>query len=96
MGLLISQFQGGVDQGYYYKILDSGVEVTPVTVNGYHGYWISGPPHFFFYVDPSGKIVDDTHRVVGDTLIWADGDITYRLESQLGMEEAIRLAESLR
>lgn len=95
IGLLISQFRGDVDRGYYTKTLDTDAQLTPVTVDGSPGYWISGPPHFFFYVDPSGRTVDDVHRVVGDTLIWSDGDVTYRLESQLGMEEAIRLAESL-
>jgi hypothetical protein len=95
VGLLISQFRGTVDEGYYSKTLDSGALVAPVTVDGNQGYWISGPPHFFFYVDPSGRMIDDTHRLVGDTLIWSDGDVSYRLESQLGMEEAIRLAESL-
>ena len=67
-----------------------------MTVNGGRGFWISGPQHFFYYVDPSGAIVEDSRRSVGDTLIWTDGDVTYRLESRLGMEEAIRLAESLR
>ena len=96
VGLLLSEFRGHVDDGYYQKTLDSSAQVTPVTVNGHAGYWISGAPHFFYYVDPSGKAVDDSHRIVGDTLIWADGDLTYRLESQLPMEAAIRLAESLR
>jgi len=96
VGLLLSEFRGHVDDGYYQKTLDSSAQVTPVTVNGHAGYWISGAPHFFYYVDPSGKAVDDSHRIVGDTLIWADGAVTYRLESQLPMEEAIRLAESLR
>lgn len=96
VGLLLSEFRGHVDDGYYQKTLDSSAQVTPVTVNGHAGYWISGAPHFFYYVDPSGKAVDDSHRIVGDTLIWADGDVTYRLESQLPMEAAIRLAESLR
>jgi len=96
VGLLLSQFRGSVNQGIYDKYLDSDAELTPVTVNGNRGYWISGPPHFFAYVDPSGRVVEDTRRVVGDTLIWADGDITYRLEALIGMDEAIRLAESLR
>lgn len=95
IGLLISEFRGTVDRGYYTKTLDTDARLTPVTVDGNRGYWISGPPHFFFYVDPSGRIVDDVHRIVGDTLIWSDGDVTYRMESQLGMEDAIRLAESL-
>ena len=44
-----------VDDGYYQKTLYSSAQVTPVTVNGHSGYWISGAPHFFYYVDPSGK-----------------------------------------
>ena len=96
VGLLISEFRGEVTQGIYDKYLDSDAQLTPVTVNGNRGYWISGPPHFFAYVDPNGRVVEDSRRVVGDTLIWADGDVTYRLESRVGMEEAIRLAESLR
>jgi hypothetical protein len=96
VGLLLSEFRGTVDEGYYQKTLESETQVVPVTVNGDRGYWIGGPPHFFYYVDPTGRAVDDTHRSVGNTLIWSDGDVTYRLESQLGMDEAIRLAESLR
>ena len=84
VGLLLSEFRGHVDDGYYQKTLSSSAQVTPVTVSGHSGYWISGAPHFFYYVDPSGKAVDDSHRIVGDTLIWADGDVTYRLESRLG------------
>ena len=53
-------------------------------------------PHFFYYVDPTNQVVDDTHRTVGDTLIWNDGEVTYRIESQLDMDDAIRIAESLR
>jgi hypothetical protein len=96
VGLLVSEFRGHIDDGYFQKTLDSDAQVMPITVNGDRGYWISGPPHFFYFVDPSGKPVDDSHRIVGDTLIWTDGDVTYRLESRLPMEQAIRLAESLR
>ena len=95
IGLLISEFEGRVDPGIYTKILDSGAKLTRVTVDGSPGYWISGPQHFFYYIDPEGNAVEDTHRQVGDTLIWTTGDVTYRLESSLDMEAAIRLAESL-
>jgi hypothetical protein len=95
IGLLISEFQGHVETGYYEKVLGSGTKLTPVTVNGSRGYWIDGDPHFFYYVDSNDEFVDDTHREVGDTLIWSTGEVTYRLESGLDMDEAIRLAESL-
>jgi len=96
VGLLISEFEGHVDPGIYTKILDSGAKLTRVTVDGSPGYWISGAQHFFYYIDPDGQSVEDTHRQVGDTLIWTTGDVTYRLESSLGMDAAISLAESLR
>ncbi len=96
IGLLISEFEGRVDPGFYNKIIDSGSRLTRVTVDGSQGWWISGAPHFFYYIDPEGNAVEDTHRQVGDTLIWSTGDVTYRLESSLGMEAAISLAESLR
>jgi hypothetical protein len=96
VGLLLSEFRGHVDESYFGKAVGEGTTVTPVTVGGHPGYWIAGQPHFFYYVDPSGRDVDDSHREVGDTLIWSDGDTTYRLESLLSKEDAIRLAESLR
>lgn len=96
IGLLLSEFAGHVDPGYYNKVLDGETRLTRVTVNGSPGYWISGDPHFFFYIDPDGVPVDETRRFVGDTLIWSIGDVTYRLESGLDMDDAIALAESLR
>ena len=95
IGLLLSEFRGHTEGGYFEKLLDSGTTVTPVTVDGAAGYWISGDPHFFYYVDEAGEMVDDTHRAVGDTLVWTVDGLTYRLESGLDMEDAIRLAESL-
>jgi hypothetical protein len=96
VGLLISEFPGRVDTGYYEKILGSGTKVTPVKVAGLSGYWISGPPHFFYYIDPSGNVVEDAHQEVGDVLIWSTGAVTYRLESGLDMAGAIRIAETLK
>jgi hypothetical protein len=48
----------------------------------------------FFWTSADG-FVDDPRRWVGDVLLWADGPITYRLETSLGLEEAIRIAESV-
>lgn len=94
VGLLVSEFRGLVESGYYEKLITSNTVVTRVTVNGSPGFWISGEPHFFYYVDPDGDRVEDTHREVGNALIWSTGEVSYRLESGLDMAEAIRLAES--
>jgi hypothetical protein len=94
IGLLVSQFRGVMEDGTFRKLIDSGTVVAPVRVGDARGYWLSGEQHFLFWEGPDG-FVDDARRWVGDVLIWADGPITYRLETSLGREEAIRIAESM-
>ena len=94
VGLLISQFRGTLDDGFFAKSIDSGTIVAPVRVGDAQGYWLSGEQHLFFWEGPDG-FVDDARRWVGDVLVWADGPITYRLETSLGREAAITIAESM-
>jgi hypothetical protein len=95
IGLILMRFDGLTDDGLFEKILGRGVTADPVSVGGDDGFWISGDPHFFFYRTADGTIVDDGRRWVGDTLIWTDGQITYRIESALGRERTIAIAEGL-
>ena len=87
----------GLAEHYAYPDTDAQVVRANMvsSVDGARGYWIDGPPHFFMYIDANGDPVDDSRRLVGDTLIWTDGDVTFRLESSLGRDRAIELAESL-
>jgi len=96
VGLLLSEFRGRVEEGFILKIADAGTQVEPVDVGGTPGYWIDGEPHFFLYIDPAGAVIEDSYRVVGDTLVWTRDGVTYRLETSLGRVAAIRIAESLR
>jgi hypothetical protein len=96
LGLVLTEFRGDVDAGYFEKILSPGTTIQPVTVDGVVGYWITGPPHELVFVNPSGEPVFDSRRIVGDTLIWAKDGITYRLETGLGRDAAVALANSLR
>jgi hypothetical protein len=70
--------------------------VEEVTVGGEPGYWFSGEPHFFTYIDADGQFREERTRLAGNTLIWQRGDLTLRLEGQLPKEEAVRIAESMR
>ena len=94
VGLLMSVFRGTVDGGVINKVVSSGATASLVTVDGERAWWVSGDPHFFFYEGPNG-IVSDERRWVGDVLLWADGPITHRLETSLGQDRAIELAESM-
>ena len=94
-GLLITEFQGRPTPEFLKKVAVMGV-VEEVTVGGEPGYWFSGEPHFFTYVDAQGNLRDERTRLAGNTLIWQRGDLTLRLEGQLPREQAIRIAESMR
>jgi hypothetical protein len=95
VGLVLMRFAGLSDNEFYEKAIHTGTKVQLVSVDGRDGYWISGDPHFFFYRRADGRYVDDGRRWVGDALVWNDGTATYRIESALGRDATIALAESL-
>jgi hypothetical protein len=67
-------------------------QITPATVNGAPAFWTEGP-HMLITRSRHHML----HRLVnGPVLIWTEGTMTYRLESDLPEAEAIRIAESLR
>ena len=97
VGLVLTEFRGDVDPGWYEKVLtDSGNTVEPVSVAGHDGYWITGDPHTLVYRAADGTSRGETRRMVGDVLIWSDGELTYRLETSLGRDAAITMAQSIR
>ena len=70
--------------------------LTPVTVNGGRGYWIDGESHVFFYRDASGNVHSESVRLAGNVLVWEQGGLIVRLEGDISLEEALRIAESVR
>jgi hypothetical protein len=96
VGMILMSFDGSLEEQYYLKLIGGGTTVTTSTVNGDRGFWIEGDPHQFFFADATGEFIHDDRRWVGDALIWSDGTTTYRLETSLGRERAIELAEGLR
>jgi hypothetical protein len=95
IGLILMQFDGHTEDEYHQKLIGQGVHIEPVTVDGHDGLWLSGTAHFFFYVRENGAVIDDDRRWVGDALLWNDGTTTYRIESALGRDATIALAESM-
>jgi hypothetical protein len=96
VGLVLMRFAGRSDDEFYQKVLGTGNRIQTVTVDGHEGFWITGEMHFFFYVRPDTEgYVDDGRRWVGDALVWYDGTATYRIESSLGRDATIGIAESI-
>jgi hypothetical protein len=65
--------------------------IRETTVNGLSAVWTEGE---YPLLAKNGDI-QWMRLVVGHVLIWADGKVTYRLETNLSMEEAVQSAESL-
>ncbi len=65
--------------------------IQETTVNGRPAIWAVGPYPLLL----SNGNMDFIRLIDGHVLIWADGDITYRLETSLSLEEAVKVAESL-
>jgi hypothetical protein len=79
------------------KIVPLETRVTPVEVDGEHaGVWIDGAAHGVWYLGLDGRDRTEPFVLAGNTLVWEVGDISYRLEAGVGLDEARRLAESLR
>ena len=78
------------DGSWAIKKVDPQV-IEETKVNGNRAIWTTGPYPLIF---PNGDIQFE-RLVSGHVLIWAGLDVTYRLETDLSMEEAVRIAESL-
>jgi hypothetical protein len=69
--------------------------VVDTQVNGRRAMWFENPHQLTFYTDigapdePLTRIID-TH-----VLVWEADRLTYRLETDLSMEDAVRVAESI-
>jgi len=95
-GLVLTEFRATIDQRFLQKIVGPGTAVAPVHVDGRTGDWITGAPHEVFVVDRSGQPIPATIRLAGNVLMWEDGELTLRLEGELALETAMRIAASVR
>lgn len=67
------------------------IVIQETEVNGQYAVWTEGPYPLFLH---NGDI-EVLRLIEGHVLIWAEGDVTYRLETNLNLDEAIKIAESL-
>lgn len=93
--VLLMALPGRGDIGFS-KLVQGGVGVEPVRVGDARGYWVDGP-HALLYADRAGDVREERPRLAGRTLVWTTRDgVTYRLESRLSRDAALRIARSVR
>jgi len=96
IGLLVQVIDGALDREMVQKlVVEVGASVMAVEVGGDAGFWIDGMPHLVRYTDPEGRVRSQRTRLVGDTLVWERDGVLYRIESGLGMDRTLRIAETI-
>jgi hypothetical protein len=88
VGALLDELQGDA-LPFVEKFVAGNVPITRVRVNGVRGYFIAGRH--------TVNLPDELRpRLAGDTLVWLHDAVTYRLETKLGLDAAVRLANTVR
>ena len=94
VGALMSVLPATVDDGFFQKMLGVDATVQAVDVDGSPGYWLEGTPHQMLFV-LDGEVQADTLRLATNTLLWQRDGRVYRLEADVSLEVAQRIAASV-
>jgi len=65
--------------------------IEETSVNGQHAVWTTGP----YPLKLENGDIQFKRMINGHVLIWEGTNVTYRLETDLSLEEAVKIAESL-
>jgi hypothetical protein len=95
VAVLITEANGKVDTQFFGKMLGEGTTMEQVTISGHQGYWISGQPHVFFFIDADGNFRDETLRLATNTLLIDYNGMVVRIEGDLTKTQALEMAASL-
>jgi hypothetical protein len=91
-GAIVTEVKGGIDKGFFGKMVAPDGQVAEVSVGGTTGYWFSGAQHLFFYADADGQFRSDQLRLSGDTLVFERNGVIIRIEGAKDQADALRLA----
>ncbi len=93
-GALVSVIPANIEEGFFQKTLGATTTVTSVEVDGAPGYWLEGSPHQLLF-EFGDNVLPDTLRLATNTLLWQRGDNVYRLEADIDLDTALRIAGSV-
>jgi hypothetical protein len=91
-GAILTQFRAGTREDLIKKVTQVG-RVIPVVVGGVPGYWVEGPHPVYLLRD--GAVIQDRPRLSASSLLWTRGSVFLRLEVDLSMDQALRVADSV-
>jgi hypothetical protein len=95
VGLLINEVRGLILPAFYGKMVPRGVRIERLEIEGRPAVWVRGL-HEFQYVDRNHTFRIDRTRLAGRALLVQYRWLTVRIEGELSLAEATRIARSLR
>jgi hypothetical protein len=91
---LVTEFRAIVDEVVFKKVA-AGTRIEQVEIDGEPGFFLSGDPHDFSYLDRTGDFRQELVRLAGNTLLWERGPLTLRLEADISKAQALKIARSV-
>ena len=100
VGALVSSMPGIINDGLFMKTQNAATTIETFTFRNAAGHavqavWLAGSPHDYVFQDRNGNPVFDTLRLATNTLLWQDGDVTYRLEATVTRDRAVEIAATV-
>lgn len=95
VGILVTEARGSVNEQFFGKTIAPGTTIQNVTVNGYDGWWISGKPHIFVFLDANNEPRFDTLRLATNTLVLDEEGTIVRIEANVSESQAMQIAGTL-
>ena len=93
VGALVSEYSGSA-MPYFEKLIEAGAPMTRVTVAGRWPGLYFATPHEVLVRSPDGVVHADGPRLSAPTLVWVQGDVTYRLEAAIDLDRALAVASA--
>jgi hypothetical protein len=94
--LLLTEAAGRLNMAFADKFVQGSAQLVRLRIGGKPAVWIAGAPHEFVFVTPTGAIASAPLRLDKNTLLWQRGHLFLRLEGDLRLEQALRIARTLR
>jgi hypothetical protein len=94
VGALVSVLPATIVEGYFRKTLGDQATVRSVDVGGARGYWIEGSPHQLLF-QFGNETLTDTLRLATNTLLWQRSGVVYRIEAEISLETALKIAAAV-
>lgn len=94
--LLLTELDGRLDIPVARKLIQGVTHATQLSIGGRPAIWIEGAPHEFLFITPKGLVVSAPLRLDKNTLLWQQGGLVLRLEGDLSLAQALKIAHSLR